>query len=215
MDWTRVRLWDGVVGAGMIKAPSAERRAPSAERRAPSAERRAPSAERRAPSAMTAPRARGQSDPPSPPDRRPPRRGGGSSPSINAASAAGRRVPPVARHGLVRSARALAAAARRAPSAEAMTAPRAPEQADPPSPPDLHAGRPPAGAPALLTFHKCRIRRRPAGPACRAARPRPLRPGACRRGAARAHRGALPPADRRGADDGEAAHHPGQQHRSR
>ena len=60
---------------------------------------------------MTAPRAREQSDPPSPPDRRPPRRGGGSSPSIYAASAAGRRVPPVARHGLVRSARALAAAA--------------------------------------------------------------------------------------------------------
>ena len=60
---------------------------------------------------MTAPRAREQADPPSPPDRRPPRRGGGSSPSINAASAAGRRVPPVARHGLVRSARALAAAA--------------------------------------------------------------------------------------------------------
>ena len=60
---------------------------------------------------MTAPRAREQSDPPSPPDRRPPRRGGGSSPSIYAASAASRRVPPVARHGLVRSARALAAAA--------------------------------------------------------------------------------------------------------
>ena len=60
---------------------------------------------------MTAPRAREQSDPPSPPDRRPPRRGGGSSPSIYAASAAGRRIPPVARHGLVRSARALAVAA--------------------------------------------------------------------------------------------------------
>ena len=60
---------------------------------------------------MTAPRAREQADPPSPPDRRPPRRGGGSSPSIYAASAAGRRVPPVARHGLVRSAQALAAAA--------------------------------------------------------------------------------------------------------
>ena len=60
---------------------------------------------------MTAPRAREQADPPSPPDRRPPRRGAGSSPSIYAASAAGRRVPPVARHGLVRSARALAAAA--------------------------------------------------------------------------------------------------------
>ena len=60
---------------------------------------------------MTAPRAREQSDPPSPPDRRPPRRGGGASPSIYAASAAGRRVPRVARHGLVRSARALAAAA--------------------------------------------------------------------------------------------------------
>ena len=60
---------------------------------------------------MTAPRAREQADPPSSPDRRPPRRGGGSSPSIYAASAAGRRVPPVARHGLVRCARALAAAA--------------------------------------------------------------------------------------------------------
>ena len=79
---------------------------------------------------MTAPRAREQSDPPSPPDRRPPRRGGGSSPSIYAASAASRRVSPVARHGLVRSARALAAAALLAltgalflpPSAEAQTA---------------------------------------------------------------------------------------------
>ena len=103
---------------------------PSAERRAPSAERRAPSAERRAPSAVTAPRAREQADPPMPPDRRPPRRGGGSSPSNYAASAAGRRVPPVARHGLVRSARALAAAALLAlsgalalpPSAQAQTA---------------------------------------------------------------------------------------------
>ena len=65
---------------------------------------------------MTAPRAREQSDPPSPPDRRPPRRGGGSSPSPYAyASAAGRAVGPArlcgARRGLVRSARALAAAA--------------------------------------------------------------------------------------------------------
>ena len=60
---------------------------------------------------MTAPRAREQSDPPSPPDRRPPRRGGGSSPRTYAASAASRRVAPVARRGLVRSARALAAAA--------------------------------------------------------------------------------------------------------
>ena len=60
---------------------------------------------------MTAPRAREQADPPSSPDRRPPRRGGGSSPRTYAASAASRRVPPVARHGLVRSARALAAAA--------------------------------------------------------------------------------------------------------
>ena len=78
---------------------------------------------------MTAPRAREQRRPPSPPDRRPPRRGTGSSPSIYAASAAGRRVPPVARHGLVRCARALAAAALLAltgalflpPTAEAQT----------------------------------------------------------------------------------------------
>ena len=65
---------------------------------------------------MTAPRAREQSDPPSPPDRRPPRRGGGSSPSpCTYASAAGRAAGPArlcgARRGLVRSARALAAAA--------------------------------------------------------------------------------------------------------
>ena len=64
---------------------------------------------------MTAPRSREQSDPPSPPDRRPPRRGGGSSPSTYAASAAGRAAGPArlcgARRGLVRSARALAAAA--------------------------------------------------------------------------------------------------------
>ena len=65
---------------------------------------------------MTAPPAREQADPPSPPDRRPPRRGGGSSPSpYRCASAAGRPADPVrlagARRGLVRSARALAAAA--------------------------------------------------------------------------------------------------------
>ena len=64
---------------------------------------------------MTAPRAREQSDPPSPPDCRPPRRGGGSSPYIYAVSAAGRAAGPTrlsgARRGLVRSARALAAAA--------------------------------------------------------------------------------------------------------
>ena len=65
---------------------------------------------------MTAPRAREQADPPSPPDRRPPRRGGGSSPSpYTCASAAGRAAGPArpagARRGLVRSARALAAAA--------------------------------------------------------------------------------------------------------
>ena len=65
---------------------------------------------------MTAPPAREQADPPSPPDRRPPRRGGGSSPSpYTYASAAGRAADPVrpagARRGLVRSARALAAAA--------------------------------------------------------------------------------------------------------
>ena len=99
------------------RAPSAERRAPSAERRAPSAERRAPSAERRAPSAeRRAPRPSAEADPPAPPDRRPPRRGGGSSPSpYRYASAAGRAAGPArlcgARDGLVRSARALAAAA--------------------------------------------------------------------------------------------------------
>ena len=65
---------------------------------------------------MTAPRAREQSDPPSPSDRRPPRRGGGSSPSPYAyASAAGRAAGParprLAPRGLLRSARALAAAA--------------------------------------------------------------------------------------------------------
>ena len=64
---------------------------------------------------MTAPRAREQSDPSSPPDRRPPRRGGGSSPSTSAASAVGRAAGPArlsgARRGLLRSARALAAAA--------------------------------------------------------------------------------------------------------
>ena len=65
---------------------------------------------------MTAPRSREQSDPPSPPDRRPPRRGGGSTPSPYAyASAAGRAAGLArlcgARRGLVRSARALAAAA--------------------------------------------------------------------------------------------------------
>ena len=53
--------------------------------------------------AMTAPRAREQADPPSPPDRLPPRRGG--RPSAETYSAAG------ARRGLLRSARALAAAA--------------------------------------------------------------------------------------------------------
>ena len=74
-----------------------------------SASRTTPSAE-----AVTAPRPREQSDPPSPPDRRPSRRGGHPSPYIYAVSAAGRpagfaRVC-VARRGLVRSARALAAA---------------------------------------------------------------------------------------------------------
>ena len=91
--------WLEVVCATLIK--SAERRAPSAERRAPSAE------------AMTAPRAREQADPPSPPDRRPPRRGG--SPSSKTYSAAARPAGFArlggARRGLVRSARALAAAA--------------------------------------------------------------------------------------------------------
>ena len=93
----------------LTNAPGTENVIISAERRAPSAG--ASGAGRPAIAAMTAPRAREQADPPSPPDRRPPRRGGGSSPSIYAASAASRRVPPVARRGLVRSARALAAAA--------------------------------------------------------------------------------------------------------
>ena len=65
---------------------------------------------------MAAPRQREQRRPPSPPDRRPPRRGGGSSPSTYAASApAGRPAGPArlrsTRRVLVRSARALAAAA--------------------------------------------------------------------------------------------------------
>ena len=64
---------------------------------------------------MTAPRPREQRRPPAPPDRRPPRRGGGSSPSIYAESAAVLPAGPGclrdARRGLVRSARALAAAA--------------------------------------------------------------------------------------------------------
>ena len=63
---------------------------------------------------MIAPRPREHRRPPSPPDRRPPRRGGGSSPYTYAASSAGRPAssarPRVTRHGLVRSARALAAA---------------------------------------------------------------------------------------------------------
>ena len=61
---------------------------------------------------MTAPRPREHASPPSPSDRRPPRRGGGSS-SENASAAgrlAGSARPPAARRGLVRSARALAAA---------------------------------------------------------------------------------------------------------
>ena len=65
---------------------------------------------------MTAPRPREQRRPPSPPDRRAPRRGGGSSPSpCTCASAAGPAADAErlfgARRGLVRSARALAAAA--------------------------------------------------------------------------------------------------------
>ena len=65
---------------------------------------------------MTAPRPREQRRPQSPPDRQPPRRGGGSSPSpYTCASAAGRPAGPArlcgARRGLVRSVRALAAAA--------------------------------------------------------------------------------------------------------
>ena len=64
---------------------------------------------------MTAPRPREQRRPPSPPDRPPPRRGGHTSPYTCAASAADRPAGPAhlagARRGLVRSARALAAAA--------------------------------------------------------------------------------------------------------
>ena len=67
------------------------------------------------PEAMTAPRAREQTCPPSPPDRRPPRRGCGSSPYRYAVSAAvrpaGLACPRVARRSLIGSARALAAAA--------------------------------------------------------------------------------------------------------
>ena len=61
------------------------------------------------------PRPREQRRPPSPPDTLPPRRGGGPSPCTYAVSAAGRPAGParlrVARRGLVRAARALAAAA--------------------------------------------------------------------------------------------------------
>ena len=71
-----------------------------------------PSAERRAPSADYC---LGSTRPPSPPDRLPACRGGRSSPYTYAASAAGPSAdlarPRVARRGLVRSARALAAAA--------------------------------------------------------------------------------------------------------
>ena len=87
--------------------------------------------------------------------------------------AAERRAPSAERRAPSAERRA-PSAERRAPSAEAMTAPRAREQ---------------ASAPSIYAASD----RRPAGPACRAARVRPLRPGARRRGAARAHRGALPP----------------------
>ena len=62
---------------------------------------------------MTAPRPREQADPPSPPDRLPPRRGGSPSSKIVSAAArpAGLARLAGARRGLVRSARALAAAA--------------------------------------------------------------------------------------------------------
>ena len=59
---------------------------------------------------MTAPRLREQADPPAPPDRRLPRRGGGSSPSPYTYASAGW-LAGVVRPGLVRSVRALAAAA--------------------------------------------------------------------------------------------------------
>ena len=75
-------------------------------------QKRAENAERRAPSADYC---LGSTRPPSPPDRLPACRGGRSSPYTYAASAAGPSAdlarPRVARRGLVRSARALAAAA--------------------------------------------------------------------------------------------------------
>ena len=81
------------------------------ERERESSSASCPSAE-----ALTAARFRGSARPPSPPDRLPPVRGGGASPSpYGYASAAGRAAGPArlfgARHGLARSARALAAAA--------------------------------------------------------------------------------------------------------
>ena len=104
--------WLEAVGFVTIKSAEApKRRSAEAPKR-----RSAEAPKRRSAEAMTAPRAREQADPPSPPDRRPPRRGGGSSPSPSTcASAAGRPAGPArlcgARRGLVRSARALAAAA--------------------------------------------------------------------------------------------------------
>ena len=95
------------------RKPEAGSRKPEAGSRKPEAGSRKPEAGSRKPEAMTAPRSREQSDPPSPPDRRPPRRGGGSSPSpYTYASAAGRAARSAgARRGLVRSAHALAVAA--------------------------------------------------------------------------------------------------------
>ncbi len=110
------QVWASSRDGSGREMPEAGSRKPEAGSRKPEAGSRKPEAGSRKPEAMTAPRSREQSDPPSPPDRRPPRRGGGSSPSpCTCASAAGRAAGPArlcgARRGLVRSARALAAAA--------------------------------------------------------------------------------------------------------
>ena len=108
--------------------------------------------------------------------------------------------------------RAPSAERRRAPSAERRaTAPLAQAGRCPSSPPDR---RPPVRGGGCLTFSLyIYIRRRPAGgsraPVSCTARPRPLRPHAGRRGAARALRRSR----LAGAGPGAERHHPGQQHR--